>query len=538
MTPPRKHRTSRAAIYARQSVGDAEGIDVQLKAGHALAESREYEVVEEYVDNGVSGYKAREEGTAFARMLEDARARRFDVLIVRKLDRLGRSLSALEALTTARAQVVTTDGEVDLTTVNGRLMANLLTSVARAESETKAERRVTRNDARRNREGGGIPTSGRVPFGYRWVPSKIREERGTVEAYELDGDRADVVREVYDAFLGGVPLGSIARDLNAQGKRTAPSARHPEGVPFTPTTLRRMLMSPYYAALLPVPPAGGWPDGRYDQDAITREACVAGAWPAIVRPEEWEAASARLRHPERKTSPGPTRRWLLSGLAVCGGQGRRDDAAIEQRALTATGKVDADDLTPQEFAEAAVAIADERCGLPIRAGGGEKGIHSYRCGSMAHFMRRGEPLDSFIERLVVARLSREDASDLLIDRERPDAEALTAELTRLEAARRELGDDRDEGLIGRAEYVRRIRTVDTKLAEIRSKLERGAVVEPLRDLVASDDVRAAWESLTLGRKRAVIEALMTIVVHSVGQGNRRNMPDAAMAQTLSVLWHA
>ncbi|GAA2887056.1 hypothetical protein [Microbacterium esteraromaticum] len=44
--------------------------------------------------------------------------------------------------------------------------------------------------------------------------------------------------------------------------------------------------------------------------------------------------------------------------------------------------------------------------------------------------------------------------------------------------------------------------------------------------------------LTLGRKRAVIETLMTIVVHSVGQGNRRNMSDAAMAQSLSILWHA
>ncbi len=533
MTP--RKRPLRAAVYARQSVAEPEGIARQVEACKQLAESRDYEVVELYEDDAVSGYRERGEGTAFARMLDDAREGRFDVLIVRKLDRLGRSLSALEALSAAKVKTVTTDGELDLTSASGRLIANVLTSVARAESETKAERRVFANDARRRREGGGIPTSGRVPYGYLWVPTAERAERGTVEAYAIDEDRAPVVRQVFDSFLGGVPLGSIARDLNEQGKRTVPTKRHPEGVAFTPTTLRRMLMSPYYAALLPLPREDG---GPYDQNLITRDTCVQGAWPAIVTVPEWEAACARLRHPERKTSPGPTRRWLLSGLAVCGGQGKRDDAAIEARALQVTGKTSAADLTAQEIAEAAVATADERCGQPIRAGGGEAGIHSYRCGSMAHFMRRGDPLDAFIERLVIARLTREDAADLLIDRERPDATALGATLARLEATRRELGDDRDEGLIQRAEYVRRLRAVDGKIAEVRAKLEKGAVVEPLRDLVGADDVRTAWEALTLGRKRAVIEALMTIVVHSVGQGNRRNMSDAAMARTLSVLWHA
>lgn len=531
MTP--KKPQTRAALYARQSVSDTEGIGIQLEKGRALAAARDFIVVGEYIDDGVSGYKAREEGTAFARLLDDARMRRVDVVIVRKLDRLGRSLSALEALTTAKAQVVTTDGEVDLTTVNGRLMANLLTSVARAESETKAERRVNRNDERRKE---GIPTSGRVPYGYRWIPTKERAESGSDEAYALDGDRAIDVRGIFDAFLGGVPLGSIARDLNQAGRRTVATKRHADGVPFSPTSVRRILMNPYYAALLPrEAPKDGQ---QYDQSQIDADDCVPGRWPAIVRAEEWRAAKAKLAHPERKTSPGPTRRWLLSGLAICGGHGRRDDAAIAEVALRVSGKADAGDLTPDEIAEAAVALAEERCGELIRAGGGEKGIHSYRCGSMAHFMRRGHPLDDFIERLVVARLAAPDAADLLIDRERPDAGALTAELTRLEAVRRELGDDRDEGLIGRAEYQRRLKRVDTRLAEVRGKLEKGAVVEPLRDLVGAEDVRAVWDGLTLGRKRAVIEALMTIVVHSVGQGNRRNMPDAAMAGTLSILWHA
>ncbi len=488
---PKSPATVRAAIYARQSVAEPEGIKRQVEACAALAEARDYTLVETYKDDNVSGYKARGEGTAFDRMIGDARAGRFDVLIVRKLDRLGRSLSALESLTAAKVATVTTDGEVDLASPSGRLIANVLTAVARNESEVKAERRVFANADRRTK---GVPTSGRVPYGYRWVTAKERAERGTTQAYELDGDRADDVRTVYGSFLAGVPLGSIARDLNDAGRRTLPSKAHPHGAPFRPTTLRRILLSPYYAALLPLPPEGGWGDG-YDQTAITRATCVPGDWPAIVTPEEWEEAKARLAHPERKTSPGPSRKWLLSGIALCG-----------------------------------------VCREPIRAGGGERGVHSYRCRSMAHFMRRGAPLDAFIERVIVARLSQPDAAMLLHDRERPDTDALRAERRRLEVSIRQAGDDEQDGLIDRAERVRLTKRANARIAEIDDALRSGVDTQALAEVVGQSNVEEAWMALPLGRKRAVLEALATVVVHSVGQGNRRNMSDAAMARTVTIEW--
>lgn len=489
---PKNPRSLRAAIYARQSVSEPEGIKRQIEACSELAASRDYVVVATYQDDNVSGYKARGEGTAFDRMLTDARAGKFDVLIVRKLDRLGRSLSALEALTAAKVPTVTTDGELDLTSASGRLIANVLTAVSRNESEVKAERRVFANADRRTK---GVPTSGRVPYGYRWVTTKERATRGSTQAYELDGDRADDVRTIFESFLAGVALGSIARDLNTAGKRTLPSKRNPEGVPFRPTTLRRILMSPYYAGLLPLPPEGGW--DTYDQRAITRAMCETGDWPAIVTPEEWEEAKARLAHPERRTSPGPSRKYLLSGLALCG-----------------------------------------VCREPIRAGGGEAGIHSYRCRSMAHFMRRGDPLDSFVERVIIARLSRPDALDLLVDRERPDVAELRAERRRLEVGVRQAGDDEQDGLIDRAERVRLTKRANARIATIDDLLRSGVDTNALGEVVGKEDVAAAWHALPLGRRRAILEALATVVVHSVGQGNRRNMSDEAMARTVAIEWHA
>lgn len=485
---PKRSTAPRAAIYARQSVDDSEGIGRQMEACRALASSRDYAIVETYTDDGVSGYRERGQGTAFARMLDDARAGRFDVLIVRKLDRLARSLAALEALTAAKVQVVTTDGEVDLTTASGRLVANVLTSVARAESETKAERRVFANKARR---ADGIPTSGRVPYGYVWISTKDRRESGSEEAYALDPERADDVRRIFEMFLAGVPLGSIARDLTTAGKRTMATRAQPEGVAFTPTTLRRMLMSPYYAARLPLPSEDG---GAYDQDAITLDRTVAGKWPAIVTVAQWEAAKAKLAHPDRKTSPstGPTRRWLLSGLALCG-----------------------------------------VCDRPINAGGGEKGVHSYRCPSMAHFMRQGDPLDAYVERFAVEYIARHRGA-LLAPRERADLAAINAELARLDAALVELGEDRDAGIIDRAEYLRRRPRLISKRDALRRDLAAGADRSALEGIVDAGDVLAAWRGLSLGEKRAVLGDLFEIRVHTVGQGNRRNMPADRFAKTITI----
>ncbi len=480
MTPKKKPATIRAAVYARQSVYEPEGIERQIEACRQLAESRDYVPVEVYSDDNVSGYRDRGDGTAFARMLEDARAGRFDVLIVRKLDRLARSLSAIEALTAAKVQVVTTDGELDMTTVNGRLIANVLTAVARAESETKAERRVFANAGRRSE---GIPTSGRVPYGYRWAPTKVRKERGSVEAYELDDEKATDVRRIFESFLAGVPLGAISRDLNDAGKRTA------AGVEFKPTTLRRILLSPYYAALLPLPREDG---AGYDQDAITRGSCVVGKWPAIVSVAQWEAAKAKLSHPDRRTSPGTARRWLLSGLALCG-----------------------------------------VCDRPIISGGGEKGVHSYRCPSMRHFMRQGDPLDAFVERVAVEYIAQHRAT-LLAPRERADAAGLTAEVARLDAALVELGEDRDAGMIGRTEYLKRRGRLTAKRDELRRELTADAGRSSLEGIVGATDVLEAWRALSLGEKRTVLGDLFEIRVHSVGQGNRCNMPADKFAQTVTI----
>ncbi len=85
----------RVALYARVSTTDQHP-EIQLHAFRAYAEARGFELVEEYVDHGVSGAKARR--PALDKLLADARRRRFDVLACTKLDRLARSVHHLTSL--------------------------------------------------------------------------------------------------------------------------------------------------------------------------------------------------------------------------------------------------------------------------------------------------------------------------------------------------------------------------------------------------------------------------------------------------------
>lgn len=134
--------TVRAALYARVSTTDR-GQDTELQ----LHELRQYSAARgwhplEYVDNGVSG--AKEKRPALDALLQAARQRRIDVVVVWKLDRLGRSLSHLLHLMTEFQALgvifVSLRESIDLSTPTGRLMAQLLGAFAQYEAALIRER--------------------------------------------------------------------------------------------------------------------------------------------------------------------------------------------------------------------------------------------------------------------------------------------------------------------------------------------------------------------------------------------------------------
>jgi DNA invertase Pin-like site-specific DNA recombinase len=130
----------RASIYARVSTLDQEP-ENQLAELRRYVAAREWTATE-YVDRGISGAKDRR--PSLDDLLRDARRRRFDVLIVWRLDRFGRNLrhliTLLEELHALGIAFVSLGEGIDATTPAGKLQMHILGAIAEFERARIAER--------------------------------------------------------------------------------------------------------------------------------------------------------------------------------------------------------------------------------------------------------------------------------------------------------------------------------------------------------------------------------------------------------------
>lgn len=88
------NRTRRAAIYARVST-DGQTTENQLRELRLVAERNGWTIVYEFIDQGISGAKGRDQRPAFDALWKGATRREFDVVMTWAVDRLGRSLTHL-----------------------------------------------------------------------------------------------------------------------------------------------------------------------------------------------------------------------------------------------------------------------------------------------------------------------------------------------------------------------------------------------------------------------------------------------------------
>ncbi len=81
----------RVALYARVSTLNGQHPEMQLSELREYGARRGWQIVGEYVDEGVSG--AKESRPQLNRLMSDAHRRKFDLIAVWKIDRFGRSLN-------------------------------------------------------------------------------------------------------------------------------------------------------------------------------------------------------------------------------------------------------------------------------------------------------------------------------------------------------------------------------------------------------------------------------------------------------------
>lgn len=281
-----------AVAYLRISddrEGSGLGVARQRADCEALAEREGWRLTDIYTDNDLSAYNGRVR-PEYGRLLTDLHAGHVKAVIAWHPDRLYRSVRDLEdfidAVEHAGAQVRTvTAGNVDLSTASGRMNARIGATVARHESEHKAERvrRKMAELAESGKSNGGPRT-----FGYEPDHATVREEE------------AALVREAVARALAGESLRSIARDWNERG---IPTVRGAQG--WTYQAMRRMLLSPRHAGL------------RTHRGEVVGPA----AWPAIIASDDHERL---VRHLKPGRAPANrVRNRLLTGLVHCGRCGGR-----------------------------------------------------------------------------------------------------------------------------------------------------------------------------------------------------------------------
>jgi site-specific DNA recombinase len=303
---------ARAAGYTRVSTTEQaeEGfsLDAQEEKLRQFIASQKLVCGRIYIERGISGRRA-DTRPELQQMLADADARKFDMLVIPSLDRLGRNARDLyeimARLEAAGVAIKSLRGDVDTSSATGRLITGLMANVAEFESNLIGERTAAGKAAS---VASGRRNGGPRPFGYDQGDKVL-----TPRPHEFE-----VLRECRDRYVTGEEsLAEICRDLNRRGIRTA------RGAKWSQSRLSQMFGNPLYVGRV----------RHYDNEYV-------GAHEPVFSQAEWDELQAMLASKRRRTGRGlgrsPKLHLFPGGVIRCS---RCESAIIPRRTSNAQGRV-------------------------------------------------------------------------------------------------------------------------------------------------------------------------------------------------------
>ena len=243
----------RCAIYTRKS--SEEGLEQDYNSLHAQRDACEAYIRSQvgegwmalktaYDDGGISGGTMERDG--LKQLLADIVARRVDVVVVYKVDRLTRSLGdfarIVEIFDKHGVSFVSVTQAINTTTSMGRLTLNVLLSFAQFEREVTGERirdKIAQSKAK------GMWMGGTPPLGY--------DPKG--HALAVNETEGELVRHIFDRYLVLQSVGLLWAELNAEGRVskawTTTKGRAMGGLPFDRGAISHILKNPTYIGMIP-----------------------------------------------------------------------------------------------------------------------------------------------------------------------------------------------------------------------------------------------------------------------------------------------
>src|SRR6476619_1674821 len=241
-----KHR--RCAIYTRKSNAHNldlafNSLDAQREACEAYIKSQAHEgwslIRTPFDDGGLSG--AALDRPALQKLLDLVRARKVNVIVVYKVDRLTRSLAdfakLVELFDAHDVSFVSITQQFNTTTSMGRLTLNVLLSFAQFEREVTSERIRDKIAASKRK---GLWVGGNLPLGYELKNGKL----------EIVEEEAELVRSIFRRYLELGSVNELLRDLRERNIRTRTkqlsTGATRGGIPFGRGALYYLLGNRFY----------------------------------------------------------------------------------------------------------------------------------------------------------------------------------------------------------------------------------------------------------------------------------------------------
>jgi hypothetical protein len=274
------------------------------------------------------------------------------------------------------------------------------------------------------------------------------------------------VASAYEMVLAGHSLMSIIRSWNKLGLKSTLGNEFKSQV-----SVRKILQNPRYAGLR----------------AYNGEILGKAKWSAAVSEDVYQAVCDILADPARRSGTSTGRVYLLTGIALCGLCG----ASMDVTSTTRTRRP------------------------------------AYRCRGCFGVQRQVAPVDDHVTELVVEWLSLPSAADILLDQNRPDLRELRLEASGLREKLDALAIDYAEGLLTRDQLRSGTERVRTRLSQVESVMQDANKARLFKGVVG--DGAQAFSDLMLDRRRAIIDALMTVTFRKA-RGTGRFDPGAIQVE--------
>ncbi|MEV0526068.1 recombinase family protein [Streptomyces sp. NPDC050439] len=271
----------------------------------------------------------------------------------------------------------------------------------------------------------------------------------------------DVIREAAELVLAGGSIRALAADLNARGLLTS------QGAPWEGGSLSRMLKRPRTAGII----------------QYRGEEAGSAEWEGALDEPTWRSVRAILDDPSRIPAASNVRKHLGSGLYLCG---------VCDEGLTSFSK---------------------GRGRPTQ----------YKDRKNNHVVRSMELLDKWVVWSLLRRMEEPDAAEVFA---RPESDALDLKATQASLVKARESLDALAGAFGAGEIDMQEWRIAregarAKKAEAEAILSSAVRVNPVADLLTSDDKAAAWTAWDLARQRAAIDWAMTVRVLPARTGRQK-----------------